>query len=91
MDASQLAEIARQVALISGQGQQAAPPIRLTQPDVYKGVRDAMVIDSWIRSIERYRTFYNMNENQTYLYATTLLRERADAWFSVLEQRENHP
>ncbi|KAI9346661.1 hypothetical protein BD770DRAFT_306515, partial [Pilaira anomala] len=65
--------------------------IRLKEPDIYTGTRDALVIDSWIRSVERYSSFYKMDNEQSLAFATTLLRERADAWYSVIENGAERP
>lgn len=58
---------------------------RTTEPPVYDGARDAVVIDSWIRTLERYSGFQDWDQVQTKNYAVTLLRGRADTWYRTLE------
>jgi hypothetical protein len=65
--------------------------VRIKEPVTYNGERDALVIDGWIRSVERYSTFHNWDAERTCLFATTLLRERADAWFRTMENTEDAP
>ena len=58
---------------------------RTTEPPVYDGTRDAMVIDSWIRTLERYADYQKWDHQQIKTYAVTLLRGRADTWYRTLE------
>lgn len=58
---------------------------RTTEPPCYDGTRDAMVIDSWIRTLERYADFQGWDHRQMKAYAVTLLRGRADTWYRTLE------
>lgn len=64
---------------------------RIKEPITYDGVRDALVIDGWIRSVERYINFHNWDHERGCLFATTLLRDRADAWFRTIENTEDAP
>ena len=59
--------------------------VRVKEPNVYDGTRDALLIDGWIRSVERYINFQGWTNERSYLFATTLLRDRADAWFRTIE------
>lgn len=68
----------------------AATP-RTTEPPTYDGARDAMVIDSWIRSVNRYARFHDWVEERKLSYAVTLLRGRAEAWYRSLEIGEEEP
>lgn len=64
---------------------------RIKEPEVYDGTRDALLIDGWVRSIERFTTFNSWTPERSYLYATTLLRGRADAWFRTIELTDDAP
>lgn len=64
---------------------------KVKEPSTYDGTRDALIIDGWIRSVERYITFYNWTPEKSYLFATTLFRERADAWFRTIELTDDAP
>ncbi|KAG2193453.1 hypothetical protein INT47_004675 [Mucor saturninus] len=64
---------------------------RIKEPEVYDGTRDALIIDGWIRSIERFTTFNSWTPERSSLYATTLLRDRADAWFRTIELTDEAP
>jgi hypothetical protein len=62
--------------------------IRIKEPDTYDGTRNASIIDGWVKSIERYSAFYNLDDARTGLLALTLLRGRADAWYRSTEAAE---
>lgn len=62
--------------------------IRLKEPETYDGTRNASIIDSWIKSIERYADFYNLDDKRTGLLALSLLRGRADTWYRSIEKNE---
>lgn len=64
---------------------------RIKEPEVYDGTRDALLIDGWVRSIERFTTFNSWTPKRSCLYATTLLRDRADAWFRTIELTDEAP
>jgi hypothetical protein len=64
---------------------------RIKEPITYNGVRDALVIESWVRSVERYTLFQNWDSERSCLFATTLLRDRADAWFRTIENTDEAP
>jgi hypothetical protein len=64
--------------------------IRIKEPDIYDGARDASIIDSWTKSIERYAEFHGLDDNQAGLLAITLLRGRADAWYRSVESSEEN-
>lgn len=70
-------------------GEKKKMDIRMKEPDTYDGTRNASVIDGWIKSIERYSDFYNLNDAKTGLLALTLLRGRADAWYRTIEANNN--
>lgn len=54
---------------------------KTNEPSTYDGTMDANVIDSWIDAVERYATVQGWSDDQTGLYAVTLLRGRANNWF----------
>lgn len=64
---------------------------RTTEPSTYDGTRDAMVIDSWIRTLERYADFHGWDHTRMKNYAVTLLRGRADVWYRTLEIAQDEP
>ncbi|KAG1039495.1 hypothetical protein G6F43_012490 [Rhizopus delemar] len=64
---------------------------RTTEPGTYDGTRDALKIDSWVRSVERYANFYGWNDARTKSYALTLLRGRAETWYRSLEVAKDEP
>lgn len=64
---------------------------KVKEPSTYDGTRDALLIDGWIRSVERYINFYGWTPEKSYLFAATLLRDRADAWFRTIELTEGAP
>ncbi|CAO3639512.1 unnamed protein product [Mucor hiemalis] len=64
---------------------------RIKEPSFYDGTRDALLIDGWIRSVERYTTFNTWTPERSCLFATTLLRDRADAWFRTIELTDEAP
>ncbi|KAG2195271.1 hypothetical protein INT47_005046 [Mucor saturninus] len=64
---------------------------KIKEPTTYDGTRDALVIDSWVRSVERYVAFFNWTQEKSYLFASTLMRDRADAWFRTIELEEDAP
>ncbi|KAG2228505.1 hypothetical protein INT48_001890 [Thamnidium elegans] len=64
---------------------------RVKEPSTYDGTRDALLIDGWIRSVERYINFHNWTPERSYLFAATLLRDRADAWFRTIELTDEAP
>ena len=66
-------------------------PPRTTEPPTYDGSRDAMVIDSWIRTFERYTDYQGWDSVQKKRYAVTLLRGRADTWYRTLETSDDEP
>lgn len=66
-------------------------PPRTTEPPTYDGSRDAMIIDSWIRTFERYTDYQGWDSVQKKRYAVTLLRGRADTWYRTLETSEEEP
>ena len=59
--------------------------IRMSEPLPYNGTRDALVVDGWIRSVERFAAFHDWDDVKTFRFAVTLLRDRADAWYRTLE------
>jgi hypothetical protein len=65
--------------------------VRIKEPNTYDGTRDALLIDGWIRSVERYATFHNWDQTRTCLLGSTLLRDRADAWYRTLENSDDQP
>ena len=87
-------ELSEMSALIKALTEAARPPAafpRTTEPPTYDGVRDAMVIDSWIRSVNRYAKFHEWVDERKLSYAITLLRGRAEAWYRSLEIGEEIP
>lgn len=64
---------------------------RIKEPAFYDGTRDALLIDGWIRSVERYTSFNSWTPERSCLFATTLLRDRADAWFRTIELTDEAP
>lgn len=64
---------------------------KTAEPSTYNGARDALIIDSWIRSIERFSEFNQWENVRTKNYALTLLRGRAEAWYRSLEVANDEP
>lgn len=64
---------------------------KVKEPSTYDGTRDALVIDGWVRSVERYIAFFNWTQEKSYLFASTLMRDRADAWFRTIELEDDAP
>lgn len=64
---------------------------KVKEPNTYDGTRDALLIDGWIRQVERYATFHGWSAERSCLFGTTLLRDRADAWFRTIENTEDAP
>jgi len=54
---------------------------KTNEPSTYDGTFEATVIDSWIDAVERYTSIQGWDDAQIGLYAITLLRGRANAWF----------
>lgn len=65
--------------------------VRVKEPNTYDGTRDALLIDGWIRSVERYINFQGWNNERSFLFGTTLLRDRADAWYRTIELTDEAP
>jgi hypothetical protein len=65
--------------------------IKVKEPNTYDGTRDALLIDGWLRSVERYVNFQGWNAERSYLFGITLLRDRADAWFRTIELTDEAP
>ncbi|OBZ67531.1 hypothetical protein A0J61_11908, partial [Choanephora cucurbitarum] len=82
-----MTEFMKQSMMMFGENKQG----KVKEPNTYGGARDALMIDGWIRALERYSTFYEWSTERTCLFATTLLRERADAWFRTLEAINEAP
>ncbi|KAG1278060.1 hypothetical protein G6F66_012149 [Rhizopus arrhizus] len=64
---------------------------KTAEPSTYNGTRDALIIDSWLRSIERFSEFNQWENVRTKNYALTLLRGRAEAWYRSLEVANDEP
>lgn len=69
--------------VLSNNNNRAVP--RTVEPPTYDGARDAVMIDSWVRTLERYASYQRWDSVQTKNYAVTLLRGRADTWYRTLE------
>lgn len=82
-----MAELIRQFTTVLAENKQ----VRIKEPNTYDGTRDALVIDGWIRSVERYTEFHGWSTEKSCLFATTLLRDRADAWYRTLEVANDVP
>lgn len=82
-----MAELIKQFTTVLSENKQ----VRIKEPNTYDGTRDALVIDGWIRSVERYTDFHGWSPEKSCLYATTLLRDRADAWYRTLEISNDTP
>ncbi|KAI9347151.1 hypothetical protein BD770DRAFT_396039 [Pilaira anomala] len=67
------------------------PKIKLNNPKVYDGCRDALIIDEWVRSVEMHQEFYNLNPAQTLLFASSHLSGRANAWYRNVEKQTDAP
>lgn len=65
--------------------------IRMSEPSPYDGTRDALLIDGWVRSVERFADFHEWDDSKTWRFAITLFRGRADAWFRTLEATDDMP
>ena len=59
--------------------------IRMSEPVPYNGARDALVVDGWVRSVERFAAFHEWDDAKTCRFAVTLFRDRADAWYRTME------
>jgi hypothetical protein len=86
-NAGDMAELIKQLTSALTENKQA----RIKEPNTYDGTRDALLIDGWIRSVERYAAFYQWDSGRTCLLGTTLLRGRADAWFRTIENTDDAP
>ncbi|KAG2190798.1 hypothetical protein INT47_010345, partial [Mucor saturninus] len=64
---------------------------RIRQPECYHGERSAMILDGWLRSVERYTEYYEFTAEKTMLYAVNLLRGRADVWWQHMERKASYP
>ena len=84
---NEMAELIKRFTTALGDNKQ----IRVKEPNTYDGTRDALLIDGWIRSVERYVNFQGWNAERSYLFGTTLLRDRADAWFRTIELTDEAP
>jgi hypothetical protein len=82
-----MAELIKRFTTAMGESKQ----IRVKEPNTYDGTRDALLIDGWIRSVERYVNFQGWSAERSYLFGTTLLRDRADAWFRTIELTDEAP
>ena len=82
-----MAELIKQFTTVLAENKQ----VRIKEPNTYDGTRDALLIDGWIRSVERYTEFYGWSTEKSCLFATTLLRDRADAWYRTLEVANDTP
>ena len=82
-----MAELIKKFTTVMAENKQ----VRVKEPNTYDGTRDALLIDGWIRSVERYINFQGWNNERSYLFATTLLRDRADAWFRTIELTDEEP
>lgn len=72
-------------ALASLLDRQSDYRIRMPEPPTYDGTRDTLVVDGWVRSVERFSDFHKWDDGKTFRFAVTLLRTRADAWFRTME------
>lgn len=63
-----------------------SPSVKVTPPDCYSGERSVLVIDGWIRTVERYFAFVGLEAHRKVPYAVTLLRSKADLWWRQMEQ-----
>lgn len=72
-------------ALASLLDRQSDYRIRMPEPPTYDGTRDSLVVDGWVRSVERFSDFHKWDDEKTFRFAVTLLRARADAWFRTME------
>lgn len=61
---------------------------KASEPVPYDGIRDAIIIDSWIRAVERFADLQVWDDNKTCRFASTLFRGRADAWYRTIEINE---
>ena len=82
-----MAELIKQFTTMLAENKQ----VRIKEPNTYDGTRDALLIDGWIRSVERYTEFHGWSSEKSCLFATTLLRDRADAWYRTLEVANDTP
>ncbi len=65
--------------------------IRMSEPSPYDGTRDALMIDGWVKSVERFSNFHDWDDTKTCRFAVTLLRGRADVWYRTLEAGDDLP
>jgi len=63
----------------------------MSEPIPYHGNRDALQLDGWIRSVERFAAFHKWDDVKTFYFALTLLRDRADAWYRTVEIGDKAP
>ena len=64
---------------------------KTTESSTYDGTRDAMIIDSWIFTLENYRDFHSWAGVRTKNYAVTLLRGHAGVWYRTLQVTNDVP
>lgn len=50
-----------------------------------------MVIDEWVRSVEKHQEFHSLNAIQTVLFATSHLSGRSKAWYRYNETQTDTP
>lgn len=75
--------------LVAAMEKSAGNKFRTNEPSTYDGTRDALVIDGWIRAVERYGDIQNWDDTQIGNYAVTLFKGRADAWYRTIEPAED--
>lgn len=62
---------------------------RVREPEVFKGERNALAVESWIYSVELYFKIIRVDHGQDQLwYALSLLRGDAQLWYSQLKVYE---
>lgn len=71
--------------LVAAMEKSAGNKFRTNEPPSYDGTRDALVIDGWIRAVERYGDIQTWDDTQIGNYAVTLFKGRADAWYRTIE------
>ena len=69
-----------------GQIGMATPLPRVREPEVFRGDRSALMVESWISAMDRYFLLVQITHGQQQLlYATSLLRGDAQLWYSHLD------
>ena len=59
--------------------------IKAVKPDVFRGERSPGAVEAWLHTVEKYCQFTRLNDQESVLFASTLLRDSAATWWRHLE------